>query len=111
MVTDLQDAARRNHDVLRPQISVYEACRMYGRQPGGDLRARGGGCLHSERTMLRHEIRHSRHARHELHDEILRRLPLTGVVHGRDVGMVDPGESGGLTPEAPDDALSFIVGA
>jgi hypothetical protein len=31
-------------------------------------------------------------------------------VHGRDVGMVDSGESGDLTPEAPDDALPFVVG-
>ncbi|MFJ6742923.1 hypothetical protein ACIQOU_29030 [Streptomyces sp. NPDC091279] len=60
--------------------------------------------------MLRHEIHHSCYARDELHHEVLHRLSSTGVVQGRDVGMVDSGESGGRTPETPDDALPFVVG-
>ncbi len=88
---------------------MHETSRVYGGQPGSDLCARGGGFLHSERTALRHQIRQSRHARDELHHEVLHRLPLTGVVHGRDMGMVDSGECGGLTPEAPNDALTFVM--
>ncbi|MFI1109674.1 hypothetical protein ACH4TU_17230 [Streptomyces physcomitrii] len=88
---------------------VHETCGAHGGQPGGDLRACDAGRVHCERTVLRHEIHHSRDAGDELHHEMLHRLPPTGVVHGRDVGMVDSGESGGLTPEAPDDALPFVV--
>ncbi|MER8001949.1 hypothetical protein [Streptomyces sp. NPDC095613] len=89
---------------------VHETCGVHGGQPSGNLRAPCAGRVQCEWTVLRHEIHHSCCAGDELHHEMLHRLPSAGIVHGRDVGMVDSGESGGLTQEAPDKALPFIVG-
>ena len=97
-VGDLHPALFVQQDVLGLDVAVHDALLVRELQRLANLRHDGQRLL--RRDLPRLEQLAQAHAVHELHQQVVEAVGLAEVVHGDDVGVVQPGQRLGFALEA-----------